>query len=340
MSPIPYVRFQVVVLGLLIAIVGVLLGGWIPPCCAFVALGWLLYLRHRYHGDVTGAGGFIPSHRADLDRVVLTDALVALILALLVCGAFAFDPIQPAHWHNVVGKSLQAFAIGWTLVYASSLVDWFVILPRISGQLGFRPCRAGEEDESFRIPNTWREVTRWWYIHRIVAALAFRGGLSAAIATAMTALTGFELLGRAIAATVLLAFGAYAIQTVVKGLREAKQVGQAGHPKGCVGQTVKVERRRDRRAPLGLGHGRPALVIDGTRLVIDVALESIQLADVTDRQAEVLPTPIRFEKNVDSVPLADADAIRQAQPKFSGCRERCSGINWYCIENPRCFQLK
>jgi hypothetical protein len=272
--------------------------------------------------------------------VVASDALLALLLALAVCGAFALDPLAPAHWRDIVGQSLQAFAIGWTLVYASSLVDWYVILPRITGQLGFRPCRAGEEDEDFRFPSTWREVTRWWYIHRIIAALAFRGGLSAAAATAATAATGFEFLGHAVAGTVLLAFGAYAIPAVVKGAREARQVGQAGHPKGHVGQTVKVERRLDRGALRGLGRSRPALAIEGTRLVIDTALESIQLADVIDREAAVLPRPIRFEKNFDSVPLADADAIHQARPKFSGCHDRCSGINWYCIENPRCFQPK
>jgi hypothetical protein len=38
--------------------------------------------------------------------------------------------------------------------------DFSRILPRISGQLGYRPCRASEEEESFTFPWTWKEVTR------------------------------------------------------------------------------------------------------------------------------------------------------------------------------------
>ena len=340
MSPIPYVRFQVVILGASIACAGALWGGWVPPCCALVALAWLVYLRHRYRRDVERADGFRPTHRAALDSTVAGDAFVLLALAVAICAAFALFPIHPASWLHVCGKSLQAFAIGWTVVYASSLVDWYVVLPRISGQLCFRPCRSAEEEEEFSFPSTWREVTRWWYIHRVIAAVAFRGGLSAAIAIAAAAVTGVELLGRAVAWTALLAFGAYAFMTVIRGVREAKQVGQAGHPKGFVGQTVKVERRLDQRTLWGAGRGRPALAIDGNHLVVDVALESIQLAEVAGREADTLPAPIRFEKNFDSVPLSDVDAIRQAQPKFGGCREGCSGINWYCIENPRCYQPK
>jgi hypothetical protein len=39
--------------------------------------------------------------------------------------------------------------------------------------------------------------------------------------------------------------------------------------------------------------------------------------------------------------------VRDARPSeperakpFSGCKGGCSGINWYCIENPRCFAPK
>jgi len=29
-----------------------------------------------------------------------------------------------------------------------------------------------------------------------------------------------------------------------------------------------------------------------------------------------------------------------AKEPFVGCARRCTGINWYCIENPRCFATK
>jgi hypothetical protein len=135
-------------------------------------------------------------------------------------------------------------------------------------------------------------------------------------------------------------FGGYAVITALRGLREALQVRQAGHPKGYVGQTVTVERRLGHRSRLRPWHKLPALALEGRQYVVDVALESTQLAAITARENADLPTPIRFERDVDSVPLADVDAMRQAHPKFVGCRDRCSGINWYCIENRRCYRPK
>jgi hypothetical protein len=299
----------------------------------------MLYLRHRYRRDVDRSG-CLPPHRAALDRVVEGDAILMVSFALAVCAAFALHPIHATHWLVVSGESSRVFALGWTVVYASSLVDWYLILPRVSGQLGHRPCRAADEVAEFSFPSTWREVTRWWYIHRVVAAISFRFGLSTAIATAAAALTGVELLGKGVALIVMLSFGAYAFTAAIQGFREAKQVGQGGHTKGAVGQTVKVERRPRRRSLLRPWYEPPPLAIEGRHYVVDVALESVQLARVESREAEILPDPIRFERDFDSVPLADVDALRQEEEKFSGCRERCSGINWYCIENSRCYRPK
>jgi hypothetical protein len=340
MSPIPYVRGQVMFLALLVALAEILAAGPIPAGCACAALVWMLVLRRKYHRDVARADAAIPDHRAKLDRVVSGDALLALPAALLICAGSIALSIDPAPWLVVVGKSITAFAVGWTVVYGSSLVDWYLILPRISGQLGHRPCRAAVDQEQFAFPSTWREVTRWWYIHRVVATLAFRFGLSAALAVALGSITGLDVVGRAGAWIVMLTFGAYALTTIVRGSTLAKQVGQAGHVKGIVGQTVKVERRQSRRDPLLFWRKLPPLVIEGTHYVVDVALESIQLADVAQRDRPALPIPISFERNFDTVPLSDVDAIRQGHPKFSGCTQRCSGINWYCIENPRCFNPK
>jgi hypothetical protein len=340
MSPIPYVRGQAIVLALLVALAGILAPGPIPVSCAGVALLWMLILRHKYHRDVVRADAAIPQHRARLDRVVSGDALLVLPAALLVCAGSIALPIHPASWLGVVGGSITAFVLGWTVVYGSSLFDWYLILPRVSGQLGHRPCRAAIDQERFAFPSTWREVTRWWYIHRVVAALAFRFGLSAALAVALGSISGLDVVGRAGAWIVMLTFGAYALTTIFRGSILAKQVGQAGHVKGIVGQTVKVERRQSRRDPLLFWRKLPPLTLQGRHYVVDVALESIQLADVVPRERFALPIPIPFERNFDTVPLSDVDAIRQDHPKFSGCTKRCSGINWYCIENPHCFDPK
>jgi hypothetical protein len=341
MSPIPYVRGQVIVLAILVAGAGAFDAANVATCCGFAALAWLLALREKYRWDlVRAAATSVPPHRARLDRVVAGDALVTVLPATLFAALFATGIMHPLTGYKAIHGAALALALAATVVWGSSLVDWYLILPRVSGQLGYRPCRAGEEEESFTFPWTWKEVTRWWYIHRVAGALAFRLGLSAAIAAVFLAVTGLELVAHAAAGIVMLMFGAYAVMALIRGSILAKQVGQGGHVKGIVGQTVTVERRPGRRPWWRPWRRLDALQVDGRQCVVDVALESIQLASVEPREATQLPNTLRFEKNFDSVPIADADAIRQATIRFSGCRNRCSGINWYCIENPDCFRPK
>lgn len=338
MSPLPHVRRQIVALAALAVLGGILGGGAITGACALAALLWMALLRRRYRVDVGDAEA--PPHRARLDRVVLGDGVAALVPALVVCVAALAHPLHPAHWLQVACSALVALSLGATAIYGSSLVDWYLILPRISGQLDYRPCRAGDEDERFRFPETWREVTRWWYIHRVAATVAFRFSLSAAIAFVLVGISGLEIVGKVGAGIVMLTFGAYAVTAIARGTVLSKQVGQSGHVKGTVGQTVTVARPEERRRRFPLWGTLAPLAIAGRHYVVDVALESVQLAPVARREADELPCPLRFERDVDSVPLGDVGAIRQAEEKFVGCRGRCSGINWYCIENPRCFQVK
>jgi hypothetical protein len=340
MSPIPYVRGQVIVLAILVAGAGVFGAAILGICCGLAALTWLLALREKYRWDLARATACVPPHRARLDRVVAGDALATLLPTTLLAALFATDIAHPLSGYEAIRGATAALVLATTVIWASSLFDWYLILPRISGQLGCRPCRASEEEEAFTFPSTWREVTRWWYIHRVAGTLAFRLGLSASVAVVIGAVTGLELLARATAWIVMLMFGAYAVGTLIRGGTLAKQVGQGGHAKGIVGQTVTVERRAGGRRRWQPWRRLPAMQIDGRRYVVDVALESIQLADVEPREATELPKPLRFEKNFDGVPISEVDAIRQAKSKFSGCKDRCSGVNWYCIENPRCFEVK
>jgi hypothetical protein len=340
-SPRPYVRWHAFALAFLIASAGLLDAAGLAVGVGAASMLWLLSMHLKYLRDVRATTSWVPEHREKLDRDVSFVPLLTIVPATLFAALVLFGRLDPIEGKDAIRGIAIALAPTAAVVWGSSLVDWYLILPRISGQLGPRPCRAAEEEEWFPFPWTWKEVTRWWYIHRAVAALAFHLGSSAAIAAAVVSLTGFELLGHAVAGFVMLMFGAYALLAVLRGSTLAKEVAQAGHAKGIVGQTVTVERRAGQRHPLQFWRKLPALEMDGRRrLVIDVALESIQLADVRPRESARPSTPLRFEKNFDSVRLADVDAIRQANSKFSGCSDRCSGINWYCIENPRCFDPK
>lgn len=323
-------------LGALIAAAGVFDAAVVGLCCGIAALVWLLLLREKYRWDLVRLEATdVPQHRSRLDRVVAGDALLALAPATLLAALFAADGLHPLGGHDAVHGATAALAIAAAVIWASALFDWYLILPRVSGQLGPRPCRSAAEVPDFFFPSTWKEVTRWWYIHRVAAAFAFRVGLSTALAVVLGEVSGLHEEARWFAGVAMLLFLSYGFSALWHG------VGQAGHAKAIVGQTVEVERRGGKRRRLPPFNKLPALAFDGRYYAVDVSIESVQLVDVEPHEAGTLPRPEKFARHPDrSVLLPNADAIHPTTPKFGGCGDHCSGVNWYCIENPRCFEVK
>lgn len=323
------------VLAALIAGAGLFDGATLAMCCGLAALLWLILLREKYRWDLVRLEATeVPPHRARLDAIVAGDALLALAPTTLLAALFAAGALHPLDGHDAVHGATAALAVAATVIWASSLFDWYLILPRISGQLGPRPCRSAGEVPAFFFPSTWKEVTRWWYIHRIAATFAFRVGLSTALAVVIGEVSGLHEEARWFAGVAMLLFLSYGFSALWHG------VGQAGHAKAIVGQTVSVERRGGKRRKLPPFTKLPPLAFDGRYYVVDVSIESVQLIDVDPHEAEALPRPEKFERHPRTVLLPNADAIQPTTPKFCGCKDRCSGVNWYCIENPRCFEVK
>jgi hypothetical protein len=335
MSPIPYVRGQVVVLAALVASTGLFDGATLSVCCGIAAVTWLFLLREKYLWDLARTPtATAPPHRSRLDRVVAGDALFTLVPTTLLAALLATGIVHPLSDYNAVHGATAALVVAATIIWASSLFDWYLILPRISGQLGPRPCRSVREVPEFFFPSTWKEVTRWWYIHRVVAAFAFRVGLSTALAVVIGEVSGLHQEARWFAGVAMLLFLSYGFSALWHG------VGQAGHAQAIIGQTVGVERRAGKRRKLPPFTKLPPLQFDGRHYVVDVSIESVQLIDVEPHEAELLPEPEKFEPHPRGVLLPNVDAIHPTTPKFASCADRCSGINWYCIENPRCFRPK
>ncbi len=170
MSPEPYVRWQALALAGLLVAAAVLASPRAALILAVVSgvIARALYVRYR--GDVVAAGTTTPGHRERLDLIVAGDARAALgigIIAGAILVGLNVDAVQIGA-ATATPVLLAAAAAG---VYLSSLVDWYIILPRISGQLGVRPCRD-QNGRHPRLPKTWRETTRWWFHHRIAAALS------------------------------------------------------------------------------------------------------------------------------------------------------------------------
>jgi hypothetical protein len=315
-SPEPWVRIQAaVVCATLIATV--VLGG---AAFALVAGGTLalfaVLMWRKYRRDKLLADAEVPPHRERLDMLIAGDARAALLPGL-VLGVFAsvLSPDVP----DVAGFVLDAVAIVTlvaVVVYGSSLFDWYVVLPRMSGQLGPRPCRRDGKFKTF--PRTWREVTRWWYGHRIVAGFFVVYGAALAAGILVAGVTGasspwVDLSFTAVFGTL----GAYR-----KALLPAAK--EFMHPRLIIGRTV-------------------ASRLGERRYVYDVALEGVQLVPAEkfeERAQGMLPDEKpEFEDSPERTPLTAVDEMGDAKP-YAGCDRRCAGISWYCIENEDCFEVK
>lgn len=344
MSPEPYVRGQALTLAALLGVAVTFGAEKLALGCSLVAalLAWGLQLKYR--GDVRAAQAAVPRHRERLDLIVAGDARAAFGLGIAV-SAFA---VWVGDYEQPVGDALRSASIPLLIVaatvYLSSLVDWYVILPRIGGLLGARPCRLSS-GEPPTFPRTWRETTRWWYMHRIVAALVLRFGLSYAVALSLSDLLSLGVETRLVASAAVVSFSAY-LKAIPAAVREA------GHPRLVVGRTV---RRRDthRRVLFTLRIKRRTLLRvpswkrepTGTPMqreyVFDVSIEGVQLVPVAPREAleTVGAQAVDYERDPRRIALREVDAAEPSTP-FAGCENACSGISWYCIENPRCFEPK
>ena len=331
MSPIPYVRGQLVVLAIL-AIVGSLIGAALVPLCATaLALTLQRLFDVRYQHDLEVCGAAVPPHRARLDALMSNDAWGGLAAAFLVALASIFlGPDPGGTTFETARAALSSLTIAATGVYASSLVDWYVILPRISGQLGYRPCRSA--DPEFPFPHSWKEVTRWWYIHRIIGALIFRVFVALAATAIVGQLIGAGVQTKVAAGLIIGLFGPY-----MASIPDA--VMQASQPKVLVGQTVLVKARARRQYLPPFRKLFPP-ELDGSQYVVDVSLEGVHLTATAPREDGAPPADKPYVRNPDRLELANLVSARLAPRQLRGCDGRCGGINWYCIENRHCFEAK
>jgi hypothetical protein len=222
---------------------------------------------------------------------------------LIVGAAFAWLDAPTFHWGvsreaDFVNAALTASTIGSLAVLASSLVDWFWVLPRVAGLVRHAPCEmAGRE--------LWERTTGIWLWHRAVATLVV-AGVVVGVPAYMGDTAGSGGGGRAAWFVAAATLGAAVASFVNAG---GRALWLAFRPTTSLGDTVDV-------------HGRNCLVVD-------VSLQGAKYL-LTDR----LPRKVFDAKEDGSFPLDDFGRYRDVVAGNSPCAEGCIKANWYCRLNP------
>jgi hypothetical protein len=267
-----------------------------PACVAPLSLGailaaWWLLLNANYAASL-GIARRSKVRTSGDHQVGIQSALLAA--AGILGGLFGVvnhdvrltDSVALAVCFSALG------AIGF-VVFASSLVDWYYVRPRLDGVVREPPCRSSREQ-------IWMSVTRFWYQHRSIAELLGITGIAVAFTASVAA---------------LLVHGRSDIEVLVT---------VAGVPLGLLGSqwsgAIRTLRRYGVDPPrqwLGdLLEGQ-----DGAAYLLHVTVRGPVVRDWDPKEG-------RWQELRD-LPFDEIDARRLHPTRFRGCDE-CSLINPHC----------
>jgi hypothetical protein len=283
---------------------------------------------------------YLSSRRAN--RPAFRPGEVTVLLAWLVgagvpgtvAAVVAFGSVLDVRSPSTLAFSLTIgpLAAFLTIMFASSLVDWYYTTPRLSGLVREPPCRSPNDD-------VWLRLTGIWYAHRWFTAFAVVAGITIALG----ALTGiaFYLLVMALLETwdvgtakepiAALAASLGGLAVMVGGWLRAfaswfpgdygnalRRVSTlALHPPYAVGRYVAV---------------RPAAGAAKKGYVLDVAVEGIKLVPLSEITTAGKQRGIPRWMTIRTAELADATITPIAGSYCS--TERCLRINdKYCLRS-------
>jgi hypothetical protein len=131
-------------------------------------LAWALFVNNNY-ARALGRRDRSPE-RAAGDRSAAKAFAVASLPPLVYGGAalcidrLQFFPDVLGTGQRLVAATVTAFAL--CFVFASTITDWYYIRPRRDGVVDKPPWQREERER-------WVDTTRWWILHRTLAATAF-----------------------------------------------------------------------------------------------------------------------------------------------------------------------
>jgi hypothetical protein len=257
-------------------------------------------------------GRLVPAHRRALDRWAAGQWLAVAIL-----GAGGSAAIRAAAWRPFahVGMVFTVLAVGWVVlwagVYLSSVLDWYLIMPKVAGISCPAPCeRPGHQ--------RWAGITALWCFHRGVARLLVPFVLIGC-PTAVGALTASGG-GRAVAFALAAALALYMAEVELEG---KAAVSYGLNPRRHIGDAVLLL-REDRDSVWRV----PAYLVD-------VSAEGGKFKYLeADGAYGGLPFEKKHDDDEEVVTLKDLSRRRLVSDAVAPCAHACTGVNWYCWRNP------
>jgi hypothetical protein len=254
------------------------------------------------------------SSRAALDPLVVRQWSSSGLAALGCSIALWASGAEPLVGTPLVLKVLLVcVTVAATAVFVSSLIDWYWILPRVSGVVCPAPCEAPGHEY-------WTYLTNHWIFHRVIAELFVSG----AIVAWPTAMAG-ETMGSAqalwgVGAVIATGSIAYREKFVVAAILNA------GDARTKVGDVVRIRHEVDEEDRWSWAY------------VLDVSLRGAKIVLLEGLSFGGRP----FDRKGDFLMASDAAlaaAPRSYEAKLCHFSRRddghCSGVNWYCRNNPR-----
>lgn len=256
----------------------------------------VLYITFRVY--ISRSTREVPPHRRRLERFVLPQWLGATsvgLAAILVPVILGVGTVQAS---RAVEALVGGLVIGSLAIFLSSLVDWYWILPRVSGLNGQAPCEVWGSQR-------WSRLTSVWLFHRAVATLVVCGVITGLVlylgaGTSKDAHTAWTIAGGIIGA-VLLIFNRDALIALAYSL----------NPPRHVGDLLKVDTQAAYMVDISL-QGAKYKLLEGTDFVNK-------------------PFMNKADDQVGLWELRHRGCVTGSQPP---CAKRCTGVNWYCRNNP------
>jgi hypothetical protein len=253
-----------------------------------------------------------------VDRVAITSVFVPAVLlgALEIAGREQISSLAA-----IVAGIASVLITGG--MFWSSLVDWYWVLPRISGMYGARPCRRGQEGGPAPVTD-WDVVTSLWYGHRTASVVSIFLGAGALVAAIVAAGSSAAHADPTVTKALALVTGIVPLVAGVVVKRVPLGFAQAIRPTFTLGETYSVT-----------GVATPI-----SRWVMDVSLEGTGTVDIVEHRARYTERKTRNRSQFGApkhdrvVPLSDLEKENTSKATFGDCGNGiCCGINWYCVEN-------